>query len=65
MILPKEGLRDNKGNLVTYDRAYYVGEQGWYVPQDAQGNYKRYPNAVASMCAAPPSIIASIRLWFT
>ncbi|SMN14500.1 Copper-containing nitrite reductase [uncultured Candidatus Thioglobus sp.] len=49
MILPKDGLKDNKGNLVVYDRAYYVGEQGWYVPKDAQGNYKRYPNAVVSM----------------
>jgi nitrite reductase (NO-forming) len=49
MILPKEGLRDNKGNLVTYDRAYYVGEQGWYVPQDAQGNYPG-----ATLVKAPP-----------
>ncbi len=49
MILPKTGLKDHKGNLVTYDRAYYIGEQGWYIPQDKEGNYKRYPNAAASM----------------
>lgn len=49
MILPKDGLKDNKGNLVTYDRAYYVGEQGWYIPKDKNGKYKRYPNAIASM----------------
>uniref|UniRef100_UPI003F69A305 copper-containing nitrite reductase n=1 Tax=Candidatus Thiodubiliella endoseptemdiera TaxID=2738886 RepID=UPI003F69A305 len=49
MILPKDGLKDNKGHLVTYDRAYYVGEQGWYIPKDKNGKYKRYPNAVASM----------------
>ncbi len=49
MILPKDGLKDNKGKSVTYDRAYYVGEQGWYIPKDEKGNYKRYSNAVLSM----------------
>jgi len=49
LILPREGLKDNKGNLVSYDKAYYIGEQGWYIPQDKDGNYKRYPNAIAAM----------------
>ncbi len=47
MILPKDGIRDDKGALVTYDRAYYIGEQGWYIPKDHNGQYKRYSNAVA------------------
>jgi nitrite reductase (NO-forming) len=47
MILPKDGLKDNKGKNVTYDRAYYIGEQGWYIPRDENGVYKRYPNAIA------------------
>ena len=46
MILPKKGLRDHKGKKVTYDRAYYVGEQGWYIPKDKNGKYKRYKNAI-------------------
>jgi len=49
MILPKDGLKDNKGNPVSYDRAFYIGEQGWYIPRDDKGKYKRYPNALASM----------------
>ncbi|SFP39808.1 dissimilatory nitrite reductase (NO-forming), copper type apoprotein [Nitrosomonas cryotolerans] len=46
MILPKDGLKDHKGNKIVYDRAYYIGEQGWYIPKDKNGNYKRYSNAV-------------------
>ncbi len=49
MILPKDGLKDDKGNVVTYDKGYYVGEQGWYIPKDKDGGYKRYPNAIAAM----------------
>ncbi|WP_428088191.1 copper-containing nitrite reductase [Candidatus Thioglobus sp.] len=49
MILPKDGLKDNKGKSVTYDKAYYVGEQGWYIPKDHEGKYQRYPNSVAAM----------------
>lgn len=42
MVLPREGLKDPKGNPITYDRVYYVGEQDFYVPKDAEGNYKTY-----------------------
>ncbi len=42
MVLPRDGLRDPKGNLLTYDRVYYVGEQDFYVPKDADGNYMSY-----------------------
>ena len=49
MILPRDGLKDNKGNRVTYDRGYYVGEQGWYIPQDDAGKYKRYASALEAM----------------
>lgn len=49
MILPREGLKDEKGQLVTYDKAYYIGEQDWYVPQDKDGNFKRYPSPVMAM----------------
>ena len=42
MVLPRDGLKDPKGNLISYDRVYYVGEQDFYVPKDADGNYKTY-----------------------
>jgi nitrite reductase (NO-forming) len=42
MILPRDGLKDAKGNDLVYDRAYYVGEQDFYVPRDAEGKYKKY-----------------------
>lgn len=48
-ILPKEGLNDGKGNKLTYDRAYYVGEQDFYIPKDKDGNYKKYPSPAAGM----------------
>ncbi|AEQ09957.1 nitrite reductase, copper-containing [Brucella melitensis NI] len=42
MVLPREGLHDGKGNKLTYDKVYYVGEQDFYVPRDENGNYKTY-----------------------
>ncbi len=42
MVLPREGLTDGHGKELTYDRVYYVGEQDFYVPRDAEGNYKKY-----------------------
>ncbi len=42
MVLPRNGLTDENGKRVTYDRAYYVVEQDYYVPKDDQGKYKDY-----------------------
>lgn len=42
MVLPREGLTDENGNSVKYDKAYYIGEQDFYIPKDDQGNYKTY-----------------------
>lgn len=49
MVLPRNGLTDNKGNEVKIDKVYYVGEQDWYVPQDADGKYKRYDGPTQAM----------------
>ena len=43
MVLPREGLKDEDGRPVTYDKAYYIGEQDFYVPKDENGDYKEYP----------------------
>ncbi len=42
MVLPREGLTDENGNLLHYDKAYYIAEQDYYVPKDKNGKYKEY-----------------------
>lgn len=42
MVLPREGLTDDLGEPVTYDKAFYVVEQDYYVPTDEGGDYKEY-----------------------
>ncbi|WP_434358930.1 copper-containing nitrite reductase [Parasalinivibrio latis] len=42
MVLPRDGLKDQKGNPVKYDRCYYVGEMDLYLPSDGKGGYKRF-----------------------
>lgn len=49
LVIPKDGLKDKNGNKVTYDKAFYIGEQDFYLPKDASGKYKRYPDATSSM----------------
>ncbi len=49
MILPRDGIKDKNGKRLKYNRAYYIGEQDYYLPKDETGKYKRYPNAVASL----------------
>ena len=42
MVLPRDGLKDGKGNPLHYDRVYYIGEQDFYVPRDEKGKFKTY-----------------------
>jgi nitrite reductase (NO-forming) len=42
MVLPRGGLRDEHGNAVHYDKAFYIAEQDYYVPKDKDGKYKEY-----------------------
>lgn len=49
MVLPRDGLKDEKGNPIRYDRAYYIGEQDFYIPKDERGNYKRYNSPIEGM----------------
>lgn len=37
MVLPREGLKDENGNPVKFDRAYYIAEQDYYLPKDSNG----------------------------
>jgi nitrite reductase (NO-forming) len=49
MVLPRDGLRDAAGKRVKYDKAYYIGEQDYYVPKDANGDYKEYASPLEGM----------------
>ena len=42
MVLPREGLRNEKGEPLRYDRIYYIGENDFYIPRDEDGNFKTY-----------------------
>lgn len=49
LVLPREGLRDGFGEQVEYDRAFYFGEQDYYVPRNADGSFRRSANFVEQM----------------
>lgn len=49
MVLPREGLKDEKGKPVTYDKAYYIAEQDYYLPKDADGKFKNIATPQQSM----------------
>ncbi|MDH3223798.1 MAG: nitrite reductase, copper-containing, partial [Gemmatimonadota bacterium] len=49
LVLPREGLRDGYGNPLRYDRAFYFGEQDYYVPMNDDGTSKRYQNFAFQM----------------
>ncbi len=37
MVLPRDGLKDENGNPVKFDKAYYFAEQDFYLPKDKDG----------------------------
>lgn len=49
-VLPRAGLNDGNGNTLTYDKAFYIGEQDYYVKrkEGKRVRYKRYKNATES-----------------
>ncbi len=49
MVLPRDGLKDRNGKALKYDKAYYIGEQDFYVPKDGTGGYRKYDSAVIAM----------------
>lgn len=42
MVLPRDGLKDAAGEPYRYDRAYFIGEQDFYIPKDESGSYMKY-----------------------
>ena len=49
MVLPRDGLKDGSGKPLTYDKAYYIGEQDFYIPKNANGQYKQYDSPAFAM----------------
>ena len=45
MVLPRDGLKDKSGKSILYDRAYYVGEQDYYLAKDEDDEYIKYETA--------------------
>ncbi|MDF1777397.1 MAG: copper-containing nitrite reductase [Rhizobiaceae bacterium] len=45
MILPREGLKNEKNEPVSYDKVYYIGENDFYIPKDENGDYMRFEDA--------------------
>lgn len=45
MILPRDGLKDDKGRPLRYDRVYYIGENDFYVPKDANNKFRSFREA--------------------
>ncbi len=49
LVLPRDGLKDRRGKRLHYDKAYYIGEQDFYVPRDTDGNFKSYESHADAM----------------
>ncbi len=46
MVLPRDGLKDAEGRPIRYDRAYYIGEQDFYIPRGEDGTFKKYDTPI-------------------
>jgi nitrite reductase (NO-forming) len=45
LVLPRDGLRDEQGQPLHYDRILYIGEQDFYIPRDSDGKFRTYADA--------------------
>ena len=63
MILPRDGLKDENGKSIKYDRAYYIGEQSFYIPKDQSGSYKRYKEPIENFAETTELMKGLIPSW--
>ncbi|MFC5386211.1 copper-containing nitrite reductase [Aquamicrobium segne] len=42
MVLPREGLKDENGQPLHYDKIFYIGENDFYIPRDENGKFKNF-----------------------
>lgn len=45
MVLPRDGIKGKDGEHLKYDRAYFVGEQDYYLAKDEDDEYIKYDTA--------------------
>lgn len=48
MVLPRDGLKDERGRPIRYDTVYYIGENEFYIPRDENGNFKTFESLADS-----------------
>lgn len=48
MVLPRDGLKNDKGEPVRYDKVVYIGENDFYIPRDEDGNFRSYESPADS-----------------
>jgi nitrite reductase (NO-forming) len=48
MVLPRDGLKDENGKPLRYDRAYTLAAMDMYVAKDADGAYKKHEGHLES-----------------
>lgn len=46
MVLPRDGLKDEKGMPVSYDKVFFIGENDFYIPKDEDGEYMRFEDPI-------------------
>ncbi len=56
MVLPKDGLKDENGNPVTFDKAYYIAQEDFYLPKDKDGKTINFATVQQSIQARAESI---------
>ena len=56
MVLPREGLKDEAGKPVTYDKALYIVEQDFYLPKNPDGSYQNFATPNESISGLEQSI---------
>lgn len=45
MVLPRDGIKDKDGKQIKYDKAFYIGEQDYYLKKDEDDEYIKYETA--------------------
>lgn len=56
MVLPRGGLTDENGNPITFDKAYYIVQQDYYLPKDKDGKVINYATPQESIQGMAESI---------
>lgn len=49
MVLPRDGLKDRDGKPLRYDKAFYIGEQDFYIPKNSDGSFKKFNSVPEAM----------------